>query len=66
MTSTYRVIPTVSNRLGLPGDQVEVAPVAEGPLIRGEVVYCEKFDKTRFFVGFKFHRGRTPGRILQR
>lgn len=47
-----------------PGDQVEVAPVDQEPPMQGEVVYCEKFDKARFFVGLKSHRGRTPWRVL--
>ena len=49
-----------------PGDQVEVAPVDQGPPIEGEVVYCERFDKSRFFVGLKFHHCRAPWRILNR
>lgn len=49
-----------------PGDRVEVAPIDQGPPMQGEVVYCEKFDKSRFFVGLKFHRERVPWRILQR
>ena len=49
-----------------PGDLIEVAPVDQGPPMQGEVVYCEKFDKARFFVGLKFHSGRAPWRILQR
>ncbi len=50
----------------LPGDQVEVAPVDQGPPMQGQVIYCEKFDKARFFVGLKFHHGHAPWRILQR
>ncbi len=49
-----------------PGDAVEVVPVDQGPPIQGEVVYCEKSDKGRFFVGLKFRGGRAPWRILQR
>ena len=49
-----------------PGDQVEVAPVDQGPPMQGEVTYCEKSDKARFFVGLKFHRGHACWRILQR
>jgi hypothetical protein len=49
-----------------PGEQVEVAPVNQGPPMRGEVVYCEKSDKARFFIGLKFHPGRAPWRILLR
>jgi hypothetical protein len=49
-----------------PGEQVEIAPLDQGPPMQGEVVYCEKFDKARFFVGLKFSRGRAPWRILQR
>ena len=49
-----------------PGDQVEVAPFDQEPPIQGEVVYCEKFDTGRFFVGLKFRPGRAPWRVLQR
>ena len=49
-----------------PGDLLEVEPVDQGPPMQGEVVYCEKFDKARFFVGLKFLSGRAPWRILQR
>ena len=49
-----------------PGDLLEVAPVDQGPPMQGEVVYCEKFDKNRFFVGLKFHSGRARWRVLQR
>jgi hypothetical protein len=49
-----------------PGDPVEVVPVDQGPGMHGEVVYCEKSDKGRFFVGLKFRGGRVPWRILQR
>lgn len=49
-----------------PGDLLEVAPIDQGPPMQGEVVYCEKFDKNRFFVGLKFHSGRAPWRVLQR
>lgn len=47
------------------GDQVEVDPV-QGPPMRGEVIYCEKPDKARFFIGLKFHPGRASWRILLR
>ena len=49
-----------------PGDQVEVAPVDQGPPRQGEVIYCEKFDKARFFIGLKFHRRHARWRVLQR
>jgi hypothetical protein len=49
-----------------PGDQMEVAPVDQGPPMQGEVVYCEKSDQARFFVGLKFHSGRAPWRVLRR
>jgi hypothetical protein len=49
-----------------PGDQAEVAPVDQGPPMQGEVVYCEKFDKSRFFVGLRFPEGRAAWRVLQR
>jgi len=49
-----------------PGDLIEVTPVDQGPPMQAEVVYCEKFDKARFFVGLRFPRGRAPWRVLQR
>lgn len=49
-----------------PGDLIEVAPVDQEPPMQGEVVYCEKFGKARFFVGLKFHSGRANWRVLQR
>lgn len=47
-----------------PGEQVKVAPVDLGPPIEGEVVYCEKSDEARFFVGLKLHRERPHWSIL--
>jgi hypothetical protein len=60
-----RGVRVCSIRSWRPGDQVEVDPVNQGPPIEGEVVYCEKFDKVRFFIGLKLHPGGAPWRILQ-
>lgn len=49
-----------------PGEVIQVAPIDQGPPIDGEVVYCERFDKSRFFVGLKFTRPCAPWRIWQR
>lgn len=49
-----------------PGDRLVVAPVDQGPPIEGEVVYCEKFDQNRFFVGLKFHKGGAAWRVFER
>jgi hypothetical protein len=61
-----RGVRVCSNHRWQPGDLVEVAPIDQGPAMHGEVVYCEKFDKARYFVGLKFPKGRAPWRILHR
>ncbi len=49
-----------------PGEQAEVIPVKGEISLRGEVVYCQRVSKDRFFVGFKFPHGHIPWSILQR
>ena len=48
-----------SMRRWQPGEQVRIAPGDQGPPVEGEVVYCQKSDDARFFVGLKLHRGRA-------
>lgn len=55
-----------SRRSWSPGEQVEIIPVKEQTPVRGEVVYCQKVDKDRFYVGFKFPQTRLTWSILQR
>ena len=55
-----------SRRSWSPGEQVEVIPVKEETPVRGEVVYCQKVDNERFFVGFKFPQRRLTWSIWQR
>lgn len=61
-----RGVRVCSIRTWQPGDQLEVDPVDQELLMQGEVVYCEKFDNARFFIGLKFRRGLARWRILQR
>lgn len=55
-----------SRRCWSPGEQVEIIPVKEQTPVRGEVVYCEKFDNQSFVVGFKFPQSRLRWSIWQR
>jgi hypothetical protein len=48
------------------GEQAEITPMKGEISMRGEVVYCQKVDKHRYFVGFKFAGDRIPWSILQR
>ena len=48
------------------GEEAEVAPMKGEPPMQGEVVYCQKISKDRFFVGLKFLRGPVPWSILTR
>src|SRR5215471_18982233 len=48
------------------GEHAEVTPMkGEVPLL-GEVVYCQRDQGDRFFVGLKFRDKHTPWSILQR
>ena len=48
------------------GEQAEVTPMkGEIPLL-GEVVYCQRAEGDRFFVGLKFREKHIPWSILQR
>lgn len=49
-----------------PGEQVEIIPVKEETPVLGEVVYCQKIDDERFFIGFKFPQSRLAWSIWRR
>lgn len=49
-----------------PGEQAEIAPARGETPMRGEVVYCQKADRDRFFVGFKLPDTDLPWSILRR
>ena len=48
------------------GEQAEIIPIKGGTPMRGEVVYCQKVENGRFFVGLKFASSRVPWSILER
>ena len=48
------------------GEQAEIIPIKGGTPMRGEVVYREKVENGRFFVGLKFASSRVPWSILER
>lgn len=48
------------------GDRAEITPLSGEPLVCGEVVYCQKLDDDRFFVGLKVRESRIHWSILQR
>lgn len=48
------------------GEQAEIIPIKGGTPMWGEVVYCQKVENGRFFVGLKFASGRVPWSILER
>lgn len=58
-----RVRSTYAWRLG---DLAEISPVSGETPVRGEVVYCQKLDNDRFFVGLKVRESRIPWSILLR
>ena len=55
-----------STRAWHPGEQAEITPLNEESPVRAEVVYCQKSDDTRFFVGLKFPQGNIPWVVLKR
>lgn len=55
-----------SRRAWLPGGQAEITPLNEKSPIYGKVVYCQKLDDARFFIGLKFPRGRIPWSVFKR
>lgn len=48
------------------GEQAEIIPIKGGTPMRGEVVYRQKVENGRFFVGLKFASSRVPWSILER
>jgi len=54
-----------SSRVLHPGERAEITALNEECPVRGEVVYCQKVDDTRFFVGLKFPHYRIPWRALE-
>jgi hypothetical protein len=48
------------------GEHAEIIPSKGGTPMRGEVVYCQKVENGRFFVGLKFAGSRVPWSILER
>lgn len=58
-----RVRSTCAWRLG---DLAEIIPVNGETPVRGEVVYCQKLDNDRFFVGLKVRESRVLWPILRR
>lgn len=55
-----------STRAWRPGQQAEITPLNEESPVRGEVVYCQRLDDTRFFVGLEFRQGNIPWVVLKR
>jgi hypothetical protein len=58
-----RVISTRPWRIG---EQAEIAPLREETPVRGEVVYCQKLDNDRFYVGLQVPQSRIPWSVLRR
>ena len=50
----------------LMGEQAEVTPAKGEVAMLGEVVYCQRAGKDRFFVGLKFRDKYIPWSMLQR
>ena len=48
------------------GDLAELSPVSGETPVRGEVVYCQKRDNGRFFVGIKVRESHIPWSIVLR
>jgi hypothetical protein len=48
------------------GEQAEIIPIKGGTPMRGEVVYCQKVENGRFFVGLKFASSRVLWSVLER
>lgn len=48
------------------GDLAELSPVSGEAPVRGEVVYCQKLDNGRFFVGIKVRESHIPWSIVLR
>jgi hypothetical protein len=48
------------------GEQVEITPASGESPVRGEVVYCQRTDNDRFFVGVNVRGSRISWPILRR
>ncbi|HEY6943651.1 MAG TPA: PilZ domain-containing protein [Candidatus Acidoferrum sp.] len=48
------------------GERAEVTPIKGEVSMLGEVVYCQKVGKDRFFLGLKFRDKHIPWSILTR
>lgn len=48
------------------GEEAEVSPGKGENSMCGEVVYCQKVENGRFFLGLKFPRTQIPWAILER
>ena len=48
------------------GEQAEITPANGETPVRGEVVYCERVDNGRFFVGLKVRESCIPWSVLRR
>ena len=48
------------------GAHAEITPASGEATVRGEVVYCQRLDNDRFFVGVKIRESRIPWPILRR
>jgi hypothetical protein len=59
-------IRVLSTRPWQPGQQAEIIPENHQSPMRGEVVYCQRLDNDRFYVGVRFPHRRIPWSALQR
>ena len=48
------------------GEQAEITPASGETPVRGEVVYCQRLDNGRFFVGLNIGRSRIPWSVVRR
>ena len=48
------------------GERAEITPAKGESAMLGEVVYCQRSGKDRFFVGLRFQDKHIPWSILQR
>ena len=48
------------------GEQADVTPAKGEAAMLGEVVYCQRVGKDRFFLGLKFRDKHIPWAILQK
>jgi hypothetical protein len=55
-----------SRRPWHPGQRAEITPWNREIPVRAEVVYCQKVDKMRFWVGLKLPQGNISWAVLKR